>query len=133
MSCFDVNPAIDYKYVIFNWRRQYNKYNKYNNIISIISLSQFSTLAEQAGIMTSLWCKKIKTFQLRENRGILTIPSGDHWVGFGSLQKMSRYTFFYMQLGYLAFSLRFWPKINQLLSTCPASDLIFSLKTANFH
>ena len=29
--------------------------------------------------------------------------------------------FFYRQLGYLAFSLRFWPKIKQFLSNCPAS------------
>ena len=29
---------------------------------------------------------------------------------------------FYRQLGCLAFSLRFWPKIKQLLSNCPSSD-----------
>ena len=29
--------------------------------------------------------------------------------------------------------LRFWPKIKQLLSNCPASDLTFSSKTAYFH
>ena len=39
---------------------------------------------------------------------------------------------FYRHLGCLAFSLRFWPKIKQLLSNCPASDLTFSSKTANF-
>ena len=42
------------------------------------------------------------------------------------------YTFFYRQLGCLAFSLRFWPKIKHLLSNCPASDLTFSSKSANF-
>ena len=43
------------------------------------------------------------------------------------------HTFFYRQLGCLAFSLRFWPEIKQLLSNCPASDLTFSSKTAYFH
>ena len=41
------------------------------------------------------------------------------------------YTFFHRQLGCLAFSLRFWTKIKQLLSNCPASDLTFSSKTAD--
>ena len=30
---------------------------------------------------------------------------------------------FYRQLGCLAFSLRFWPKIKQLLNSYPASDI----------
>ena len=34
--------------------------------------------------------------------------------------------FFHRQLGCLAFSLIFWPKIKQLLSNCRASDLTFS-------
>ena len=33
--------------------------------------------------------------------------------------------FFYKQLGCLGLSLRFWPKIKQLLSNCPASDWEF--------
>ena len=42
------------------------------------------------------------------------------------------YTFFlYRQLGCLALSLRFWPKIKQFLSNCPASDWIFSFKTSD--
>ena len=45
---------------------------------------------------------------------------------------LNRYTFF-RQLGCLAFSLRFCPKIKQFLSNCPASDLIFLQKTANFN
>ena len=49
-------------------------------------------------------------------------------------QKMRpRHTHFYRQLGCLAFSLRFWLKIKQLLSNCPASDRSFSIKTADFH
>ena len=39
------------------------------------------------------------------------------------------YTMFCRQLGCLAFSLTFWPKIKQLLSNCPASDWSFSLAT----
>ena len=41
--------------------------------------------------------------------------------------------FLYRQLGCLAFSLRFWSKIKQLLSNCPASDWTFFSKTAYFH
>ena len=40
--------------------------------------------------------------------------------------------FFYRQLGCLAFSLRFWPKIKQFLSNCPASDWSFTFQTADF-
>ena len=43
-----------------------------------------------------------------------------------------QYTLFYRQIGCLAFSLRFWPKIKQLLSNCPASDWTFSFKTGDF-
>ena len=60
---------------------------------------------------------------------------GSHPVGSGKLaaKQVRRggtflkagYTFFYRQLGCLAFSLKFWPNINQFLSNCPASDLIF--------
>ena len=38
----------------------------------------------------------------------------------------------YRQLGCLAFSLRFWPKIKQLLSNCSALDWTFSFKTGDF-
>ena len=41
-------------------------------------------------------------------------------------------TFLYRRLGCLAFSLRFWQIIKQLLTNCLASDWTFSLKTANF-
>ena len=46
--------------------------------------------------------------------------------------KTKNYTLFYRQLGCLAFSLVFWPKIKQFLSNCPASDWTFSFKTACF-
>ena len=42
------------------------------------------------------------------------------------------YTFFYRKLSGLAFSLRFWAKIKQLLSNYPTSDWTFSFKIANF-
>ena len=43
------------------------------------------------------------------------------------------YTFFYnQQLTCLAFSLRFWPKIKQLLSNCPASNLTILQKQLIF-
>ena len=32
----------------------------------------------------------------------------------------------------VAFSLRFWPRIKQFLSNCPASDWTFSFQTAGF-
>ena len=40
--------------------------------------------------------------------------------------------YFNRQLGCLAFSLRFWPKIKQFPSNCPASDWSFSFQTAEF-
>ena len=36
------------------------------------------------------------------------------------------------QLGCLAFSLKFLPKIKQFLSDCPTSDRTFSFKTDDF-
>ena len=39
---------------------------------------------------------------------------------------------FYRQLGCVAFSLRFWPKIRQLLRICPASDRLFLSKQLIF-
>ena len=41
--------------------------------------------------------------------------------------------FFNMQLGCSPFSLRFCPKIKQLLSTCLVSNWTFSFKPSNFH
>ena len=41
-------------------------------------------------------------------------------------------THFYRQLGCLAFSLRFWPKIMQFFSNCHASDWTFSFKIGDF-
>ena len=59
------------------------------------------------------------------------------WWKWWWLVEYRKYTFFYRQLGWLNFSLRFWPKIKpkirQLLTNCPASDLTFSSKTAFFH
>ena len=46
--------------------------------------------------------------------------------------KQTTCPFFYRQLGCFAFSLRFWPKIRQLFSNCPASDFTFLQKQLIF-
>ena len=52
-------------------------------------------------------------------------------IGIMGITHFLKYTYFYRQLGCLAFSLRFWPKIKQF-SNCPASDRTFSFKTGDF-
>ena len=54
------------------------------------------------------------------------------WIYKRTRQSLVSYSFFYRQLGCLAFSLWFWPKIKQLVSNCPASDWTFSFKTGDF-
>ena len=70
-------------------------------------------------------------FEILFNHRNLFIISIKFGISFGSLgsaviQNKTAdfgYKFFYRQLGFLAFSLRFWPKMKQLLSICP--DLFF--------
>ena len=55
-----------------------------------------------------------------------TLVSGSTLVQSSSFFSIQLHTFFSRQLGCLAFSLRFWPKIKQFLSNCPASlDFFF--------
>ena len=87
------------------------------------------------------WIGKINVFIIFETRGLDSIhikPYACYWSlieysFYTTLQFLTFYTLFcYRQLGCLAFSLGFWPKIKQFLSNCLASVWTFSFKTACF-
>ena len=87
-------------------------------------------------LATAVWCSREGTISARLGMilglgSILQISRLNRWQILIRYKLITTVHIFYRQLGCLAFSLRFWPKIKQLLSNCPASDLTFS--SANFH
>ena len=87
---------------------------------------------EKEKFQTQTQTRRHDSYVIRHLRMTSRITWKNKWVPWGTHVDVLYYTHFLCrQLGCLAFSLRFWPKIKQFLSICRASDWTSSFKTAD--